>query len=311
VLPSPTPKQTLHVLLKSGNPCWTASELKAAKRKLSMIGIASYAEMEEVLLQGKGILNNRLRDQGLKTFSSSTIDRLLTAVLLEQEGQLEAAEETQVKEATTSTAPNSQPFMKNHGTAIAQTDLSTQQHELTLHRFLKGAKPDWTTNALEATIKKLDVIGIVSYSDFEEALLQGSGSLNVRLRRQGLKAFASSTLDRLKSAVRSRQERQDQSHNAEKHECDDQMQWYDSEDRKDTIVPLYANRIAQQSSNKVKIGRLDMSKVTNLKNSWEVQDTTRTVSTAAGSSPPMSPLSSHRSVTWGNDSVMYYSIATP
>lgn len=311
---STAPKLTLHLLLKSGNPCWTACELKAARRKLNVIGIIRYSDIEEVLLQGKGILNNRLRDHGFKGFASSTLERLLSTVNLEQERQRQAADEAKLNDSLlhnlSPRAASSRPCIRIPDTHITQ---NVQQPELTLHALLKSAKPDWTTNALEATIKKLEVIGIVSYADFEEVILQGKGILNIRLRKQGLKAFAPSTLDRLRSAVQSHQESQHQTTNSQKHEDNNGMQWYTDGDCSDDTLQLSEDLTMPRnsSSNKIKMARLDLSKVMSLKSDWEAQDTTRTVSTSVGSSPPCSPLSSHRSLTWGNASVMYYSIATP
>lgn len=79
----------LHWLLKTANPNWTTRELTSAREKLKQVGITTYEGLDETL-QGKGILNNILRDQGLKAFGTSTLDRLRNAVESEKERQRQA-----------------------------------------------------------------------------------------------------------------------------------------------------------------------------------------------------------------------------
>merc|ERR1712139_417454 len=79
----------LHWLLKAANLSWTTKELKSAKSKLKQVGIISYSDLEEALKE-KGILNNRLRDHGLKTFGTSTLEALRKAVNSERERQRQA-----------------------------------------------------------------------------------------------------------------------------------------------------------------------------------------------------------------------------
>jgi len=213
-----------------------------------------------------------------------------------------------------------------------------------LHWLLKAANPNWSTNEFNSAKKKLRRIGIVSYSDLEEAL-QGVGVLNNRLREHGLKAFAPSTLERLRSTVSSELERQRQAellelqrtlreqhgldrecqpqgylelqvHTASKKEAidenleditdlDDGMLWYSA--AQDRIEKQLADHVSHVSvnSSKFKISPLDLSKTMRVKGAQEAwEDTARTESTALGSSPPESPLASYRSAT-------FYSIGTP
>lgn len=333
----------LELLLQHGNPSWSGNALKAAKSKLDVIGIRSYSDLEQVLLQGKGVLNNRLRDHGLKAFAPSTLGRLLSAVNSEQDRRRQAANQAKLKGNLPVNDPpvatKSQPLTSNPEGVVSQTDLYTEQFHVTLQSFLKTAKPCWSTTALEAITKKLRVIGIVTYSDFEEVLSQPQGILNKRLRNNGLKAFAPSTLECLSSAVQSQQEWRRQTTNFKKHQMwtsvscdqdgkvntedyrlyssdeedansdgmDDGMQWYDDSDKDHWSQDISTH----QDIIKVQIPRLDLSRVMNLKNCREAPDTNRSDSTAVGTSYPASPLSSHRSVTWGETSVIHYSVVTP
>lgn len=79
----------LHWLLKTANPSWTPKELNSAKDKLNQAEIISFNDLEEAL-QGKSILNNRLRDHGFKAFGNATLERLRNAVVAERERQRQA-----------------------------------------------------------------------------------------------------------------------------------------------------------------------------------------------------------------------------
>merc|ERR1719440_395660 len=74
----------LHWLLKTATPTWSKRELDTAQDKLKQVRIVCYSELEEAL-KGKGILNNLLRDHGLKAFGSTTLDRLRKGVDAERE----------------------------------------------------------------------------------------------------------------------------------------------------------------------------------------------------------------------------------
>jgi hypothetical protein len=78
-----------HWLLKTANPNWTSKELVSAKQKLNQAGIIGYEDLEEAV-QAKGMLNNRLRDNGCKAFGGQTLERLRKAVTSERERQRQA-----------------------------------------------------------------------------------------------------------------------------------------------------------------------------------------------------------------------------
>jgi hypothetical protein len=80
----------LHWLLRMANSTWTAKDLKSVKSKLKQVGVFSYANLEEILKE-KGMLNNRLREHGLKAFGTSTLDEFRKAVNSERERQRQAA----------------------------------------------------------------------------------------------------------------------------------------------------------------------------------------------------------------------------
>lgn len=79
----------LHWLLKTANPNWTKKELAVAQEKLKQVGIFTFSDIEPTL-QGKGILNNLLRDKGLKAFGSNTLEKLRNAMTQERERQRQA-----------------------------------------------------------------------------------------------------------------------------------------------------------------------------------------------------------------------------
>jgi len=339
-------KLTLHLLLKNANPSWTAAEFKAAKKKLKTIGIESYSEFEEVLLQSKSVLNNRLKDHGLKSFASSTLERLKSTVIAEQEGLRQATDQEErlqlaaeavhvkLQDAHLSmieppAAINSRPFvpMLSLGRAsniFLENAQNTESSGMTLYVLLKTANPGWTTKDLDSTTKKLKSIGIVTYTELEEVLLQGRGILNKRLRDNGLKVFAPSTLQRLKSAVKAETPRQqqvtlplsqrsttsqrsspmlmwsqsksapqvmemaihsDSDKDSDDESVDDGMGWYDDHDN-NTQWNVIEQKLSdmRSSSCKVRIAPLDLSKALRM-NLGKDDHSARTESTAIGTTP--------------------------
>jgi hypothetical protein len=79
----------LHWLLKTANPNWTKKELTVAQDKMKQVGIITFSDIEPAL-QGKGMLNNLLRDKGLKAFGSNTLEKLRNAATQERERQRQA-----------------------------------------------------------------------------------------------------------------------------------------------------------------------------------------------------------------------------
>lgn len=201
---------TLHALLKTANPSWSSTELKAVKKKLKAIGIESYSDLEECLLQG--ILNSRLREHGLKAFAAGTLECLKSTVIAQHEKIRQAAEQAEAlavqekllfmqDELRHTTKTSSSPNNARDSGEIQNSQQPSSPSKRTLYMLLKTTNPGWRTKDLDAAMKKLHIIGIASYFDLEEVLLQGRGILNKRLKDNGLKIFAPSTLQRLKLAV--------------------------------------------------------------------------------------------------------------
>jgi hypothetical protein len=340
---------TLHMLLKRANPSWSGAEFRAAKQKLKTIGIESFSGLEEVLLEGRGILNNRLRDNGLKAFSTTTLDRIMSTIVSEQEKLRQAAEEAESltvaeqkmlhaeERAKAEVVPIESrlmikplPMMGHRCTSETQGPLCSQLPNLrsnkTLYMLLKNANPGWTTKDLEGAMRKLQAIGIVTYMELEEVLLQGRGILNRRLRDNGLKIFAPSTLQRLKNALKPETPRslhrsphgvkksfpvvhsfdlgspsdmesmclETPSRRDSDNESNDIcMRWYDDSDTESNWSTV-EHRLSEMSSAccKVKIAPLDLSKAVHTSVASASQYSSRTESTSAETSPPASPFAS-------------------
>jgi hypothetical protein len=346
------------MLLKSANPSWTGAEFRAAKQKLKSIGIESFSDLEEVLMEGKGSLNNRLRDHGLKAFSTTTLDRIKSTILLEQEKMRQAADEVEalavteqkaLQAALKANAERAIALLKAEATAkekrvIIQPLSQTRAQQdgtpvsTTLYMLLKSANPGWTTKDLEGAQRKLKTIGVVTYMDLEEVLLQGRGILNRRLRDNGQRIFAASTLQRLKNAVKSETPRSRHTsprevkktcpivhcfdldspseaestcletpsrRDSDNESMDDCMRWYNDSESESDWSSVVERRLSEMSSacRKVKIAPLDLSKVVHTSGARESQFSSRTASTCAETSPPVSPFASRLAT--------FFSIGTP
>jgi len=157
-----TKERLLCDLVWDARPSWTPVDFVAAETKLELIGVRTLDDLDKVL---PGHLNTKLKQAGLKSFSSETISAFKC--------YLDKVYHRDDKQAA---------WMDSVG-------------ESSLHDVLWETRPSWTAADVSAAEKKLAVLGITDVGGLSEAL---TTDINKSLQAAGKKPFLDSTIEELR-----------------------------------------------------------------------------------------------------------------